>query len=61
MGQSKHKEVRARRAERIDYIFISPSLRRQTVDAFIFNDGETDYLSDHYPIAIDLLIDHSRK
>ncbi len=58
MGQSKHKEVRARHAERLDYIFVSPSLRRQVVDGFIFNGEETDYLSDHYPVAIDLLIDN---
>lgn len=54
MNQSRHKDVRKRSGERLDYIFVTPSVAKEAVDAFIFNEGETEYLSDHFPIAIDL-------
>lgn len=57
MDVSKHKAVRAKTQERIDYIFMPIHLVDKVVDAFIFNEGETDYLSDHYPIGVDLLIE----
>jgi len=36
---------------RIDYIFVSPSLRDRIVDARIIINEETDRLSDHYPVS----------
>ncbi len=58
MGQSKHKDVRLKSSERLDYIFASPSVAKLVVDGFIFNEGETEYLSDHFPIAVDLILEH---
>lgn len=57
MSVSKHKGVRAKKQERIDYIFMPIHLMDKVVDAFIFNKGEVDYLSDHYPISADLLLE----
>lgn len=57
MGVSRHKEVRAKVEERIDFIFAPFNLFNKVVDAFIFNEGDTDYLSDHYPIGVDLLLE----
>lgn len=57
MDVSKHKAVRAESQERIDYIFVPVNLIDKVVDAFIFNEGETDYLSDHYPVGVDLLLE----
>ena len=56
MSLSKHKEIRKKIEERIDFIFASPLVSQDVVDAFIWNGGETDYLSDHYPIGVDLCI-----
>lgn len=56
-SQSRHPEVRRKTNERLDYLLISPQLLKSVVDAFIFNDGDADYLSDHYPIAVDLIIE----
>lgn len=42
--------------ERLDYIFVSDNLRPKCVDAYIYNGPENDYLSDHYPVGISLLI-----
>lgn len=49
-------EILQQYQERLDYIFVSNSLRSQCVDARIYNDPDTDYLSDHYPIGISMLI-----
>ncbi len=38
-------------------IFVPVSLIDKVVDAFIYNEGEPDYLSDHYPIGVDLLLE----
>ena len=57
MGVSKHKKVRSKMEERIDFIFVTKSILDKVVDAFIFNEGDTEYLSDHYPIAVDLLLE----
>ena len=35
------------------------NLAEKVVDAFIFNDDDTRYLSDHYPIGIDLLLENN--
>lgn len=56
MSISKNKEVRLKLQERIDYIFIPVDMVSKVVDAFIFNDDDTQYLSDHYPIGVDLLL-----
>lgn len=56
MTQSRHPEVRRKVSERLDFIFGSSELESSVVDAFIWNGGETDYLSDHYPIGIDLCL-----
>ena len=58
MGQSKQPEVRERTNERLDYIFVTPSVNKMVVDGYIFNEGPTEYLSDHFPIAIDLVLEH---
>ena len=58
MGVSKHEDVRLKTQERIDYIFVPFSMNEKVVDAFIFNGKETEYLSDHYPIGVDLLIEN---
>ena len=57
MGCSKHKAVRKRASERLDYIFVSRNLVKKAVDAFIFNEGPTEYLSDHFPVAVDFCVD----
>lgn len=57
MNVSKHKSVREKAGERIDYIFVPVNLINKVVDAFIYNEGEPDYLSDHYPIGVDLLLE----
>ncbi len=53
---SKHKDVRLKAAQRIDYIFMPPNILDKVVDAFILNEGEPEYLSDHFPIGVDLFI-----
>lgn len=60
MNQSRHADVRKLTNERLDFIFVTPSLAQKAVDAFIFNEGPTEYLSDHFPIAVDFCIDHSK-
>jgi endonuclease/exonuclease/phosphatase family metal-dependent hydrolase len=39
---------------RVDYIFLSPSLKDRCVSAEIIHDGITSYLSDHYPLVVKL-------
>lgn len=56
IDQSQHEEVRKRVGERLDYIFVTPSVAQDIVDGFVYNGSETDYLSDHYPIAIEMVI-----
>lgn len=57
MNISKHKAIRSKEEERIDYIFMPVNLLDKVVDAHIFNEVETEYLSDHYPIGVELLLD----
>ena len=59
MDQSKQVDVRIRTSERLDYIFVTPQLESYAVDAYIFNEGKTEYLSDHFPIAVDFCIESS--
>lgn len=42
--------------ELLDYIFVSETLQPMCVDATLFNGTENDYLSDHYPVGISMLI-----
>ena len=30
-------------------------------DGFVYNQGDTEYISDHFPVAIDMLIDKRTK
>lgn len=56
MNVSQHPEVRAKVGERLDYILVTPEVAKQVVDAAIHNGSDTDYLSDHYPVSVDLLL-----
>lgn len=42
--------------ERLDYILVSDALRPLCVEGMIYHTPETDYLSDHYPVGVTLLI-----
>ena len=57
MNVSKHKTVRSKTERRLDYIFLPYYMLDKVVDAFIFNEGDAGYLSDHYPIGVDLLLE----
>ena len=61
MNQSRHKEVRKRTNERLDFLMLTPTVAQKAVDAFIFNEGETEYLSDHFPIAVDFCLEKTQK
>lgn len=41
--------------ERLDYILVSPSLVSRCLDARIHNGIETEGISDHYPVSVDLV------
>ena len=41
--------------ERLDYILVSPSLVSRCLDARIPNGIETEGISDHYPVSVDLV------
>lgn len=56
MYLSRHQEVRKRVGERLDFILATPLIAKEVTDAFIYNEKDTDYLSDHYPVGIDLCI-----
>lgn len=57
MSQSRHKEIRKKVEERLDFILTPCKVADKVVDAFIWNEGVTDYLSDHYPVGVDLLME----
>ena len=57
MNVSKHPSVREKTAERLDFILTTPAIAKLAVDGFIWNDETTAYLSDHYPVGIDLLVE----
>ena len=42
--------------ERLDYIFVTDDLRESCVDAEIHNGADTEYLSDHFPVSMSLLL-----
>ena len=56
MTQSKNNYFIKKRQERIDFIFATPDLAKKAVDAFVWNQEPTYYLSDHFPIGVDLLL-----
>lgn len=58
---SRDEQRRKRISERLDYIFVSPALWKNVTDAYIFNGEDTGFLSDHYPVGIDLCIQSSEK
>lgn len=57
MYLSRNKEVRKRIDERLDYIFVTLALMPIVVDAFIYSGSGNDYLSDHYPVGVDLCVE----
>lgn len=57
MNISKHEAVRQQEEERLDYIFATPGIAKMAVDGFVWKNETTQYLSDHYPIGIDLLVE----
>ena len=60
MNVSKHEEVRQMEEERLDYIFATPAIARMAVDGFVWKNEITQYLSDHYPVGIDLLVERQK-
>ena len=55
---SKNRSARQKVEERLDYIFATPAIAKMAVDAFVWKDGVTEYLSDHYPVGIDLVVEN---
>ena len=58
MNMSKSEAVRVKVEERLDFIFATPAIAKLAVDGFVWKDATTQYLSDHYPVGIDLIIDN---
>lgn len=56
-NEMRHKRI----SERLDYIFVTPSIFKDVTDAFVYNKEDNDYLSDHYPVAIDLCVKRKQK
>ena len=52
---SKNRAVQESKGSRIDYIFGTKDMLESITDAYILNENDSDYLSDHYPIAIDFV------
>lgn len=61
MNVSQHPEVREKTGERLDYILVTPEVAKQVVDAAVHKGEDTDYLSDHYPVSIDLLFQEKKE
>lgn len=51
-GDSRLKQ----KGQRIDYILLSPALAPHCTGATIYNSQETDPISDHYPVSIELIL-----
>ncbi|MFI3295400.1 MAG: endonuclease/exonuclease/phosphatase family protein [Rikenellaceae bacterium] len=45
-----------RYTNRIDFLLIAPNLEEAVYNATIHNHGRADYISDHYPISIDMVL-----
>ena len=56
LASSPKGEALRRQQERIDFIFVTDSLRPNCIDAQIYNGPDNDYLSDHYPVGISMFI-----
>lgn len=54
--QYKGKDYLQQAGERIDYIYVTPKLIDACIDAHVWNGEDTKYLSDHYPIGINMFI-----
>lgn len=54
---SETDEELVNRLQRIDYIFVSPLLSKNLSSAQIYNKQPNWYLSDHYPVGIELKIE----
>ena len=52
---------RQKHSERIVFILVSPKIMTNIADGFVYNQGDTEYISDHFPVAIDMLIDKRSK
>lgn len=53
---SESEKDLVKRLERIDFIFVSPQLGQKLNHAVVFNKQPNWYLSDHYPVGIELLM-----
>ena len=51
---SESVEELVNRLQRIDYIFLSPLLSKKLINAQVYNKQPTWYLSDHYPVGVEL-------
>lgn len=51
----KNRSITSRKTQRIDFILVTTDLENTVYNAFIPNRGVTDYLSDHYPVIMDLV------
>lgn len=53
----EHNDPRLKqKGERLDYILVSPALVPACVNGSIYNGEETEGISDHYPVGIDLTL-----
>ncbi len=52
---AKDMAIHNRDVERIDYIMVTPDIENRVVNAYISNRGAADYLSDHYPVFVELI------
>jgi|GEM_PF-743032 len=46
------------RLERIDYILVSPGLKKKCLDAKVYNGEENWFLSDHYPVQAKFILNN---
>jgi endonuclease/exonuclease/phosphatase family metal-dependent hydrolase len=51
------EEELVKRMERIDYILVSPELAENCIDAKVYNGESNWYLSDHYPVGAEFIIE----
>ena len=50
------EELKTRYPNRMDFIFVTLDLETKIIDAAILNRGQTDYISDHYPVSMDIIV-----
>lgn len=58
LGEKNEESIQdlVSRLERIDFIFVSPQLGNNLIDAEVFNKEPNWYLSDHYPVGVTLKV-----